>query len=116
MDPGEFAVGRVLPTLLERLRARADLVLVDSPPMLHVGDSLALAGLIDALVVVSRLHVIRWPMLGELVQALDATRTTTLGLVVTGASQDDRYADSIRDGRGFFAPSYERSAGEQPVR
>jgi Mrp family chromosome partitioning ATPase/capsular polysaccharide biosynthesis protein len=102
-DPGEFAVGRALPTLLERLRARADLIVVDSPPILQVGDALALAARADALVVVTQLGVVRRETLGELARALEACPTAKLGVVLTGAHEEDSYAGSHRYAGGWYS-------------
>lgn len=113
-DPGGFAVGRALPKLFERLRARADLIVVDSPPILHVGDALALAALVDALVVVTRLDVVRRGTLAELGRALEACPTPQLGFVLTGARQDDGYEDSYGYARGVY--SGRRSPGDHAVR
>jgi non-specific protein-tyrosine kinase len=115
-DPGEFAVGRALPTLLERLRARADVVIVDSPPMLQVGDALAVGALVDALVVVTRLHAVRRGTLAELARALEASPTATLGFVLTGTRRDDGYPDSYRAAGSSYAWDPRRSAHEPAVR
>jgi Mrp family chromosome partitioning ATPase len=102
-DPGEFAVAPALPALLERLRARADLLLVDAPPLLQVGDALALGALVDAVVVVTRLHALQRATLGELVHALDACPATKLGFVVTAADEDDGYAEPYRSARASYS-------------
>lgn len=114
-DPGEFALGDRLPLLLESLRARADLVLVDSPPLLRVGDALALGALVDALVVVTRLHVVRREMLGDLVRALESSPAAKLGFVVTGARQQDGDPDYGDDAIGSYSWDLERSSREPSV-
>src|SRR5262249_51115782 len=65
-DAGEFMESRVVAQILRELQERADLVLIDAPPMLHVGDAMALTAKVDALMVVTRLNVLRRPMLTEL--------------------------------------------------
>ena len=54
-DPGEFVSTAALARLLETLTERYDLVLVDAPPLLRVGDALTLAANVSALLVVTRL-------------------------------------------------------------
>ncbi len=46
----------------DELTARADIVLIDAPPLLHVGDAMALTAKVDAVVLVARLNVLaaRW--------------------------------------------------------
>ena len=52
-NPGEFVSSRRLASILARLRANYDVVLVDTPPILSVGDALALSAHIDAFMLVS---------------------------------------------------------------
>ncbi|MBA2447065.1 MAG: hypothetical protein H0V51_03470, partial [Chloroflexi bacterium] len=42
-DPGEFVGSRRLEGILAELRERADTVLLDAPPVLHVGDAMTLS-------------------------------------------------------------------------
>jgi polysaccharide biosynthesis transport protein len=110
-DPGEFAVGRRLQELVESLRARADLVIVDSSPLLEVGDVLALGRLVDGLVVVTRLDVLRGGTLRELARALEATAAAKLGFVVTGGRREDGDGDADRYGRSVYG----RSGSHEPA-
>ena len=60
--------------VLADLSARADIVLIDSAPMLGIGDALALTAKVDGLILVARLNLLRRPMLRELDRALHAAR------------------------------------------
>jgi Mrp family chromosome partitioning ATPase len=88
-DPGDFVglegVGRVIAALRERV----DLVLIDVPPLLAVGDGLTISGLADALVVVIRSEHARRKIIGELAAVLDRMRVETLGFVLCGAGEED---------------------------
>ena len=42
-DPGEFVGTEALSEILQQLRNRADIVLVDTPPVLRVSDALTLS-------------------------------------------------------------------------
>lgn len=106
-DPGEFVSTDALTALLERLRERADIVIVDAPPMLHVGDAIALSSRVDALLVVTRIDTLQRAMIGELRRMLDTTPTLKLGFVVTGAQVEDGYADA------YYASSYGRYQAPQ---
>lgn len=87
-QPGEFVGSAALRTILARLEATFDLVLVDVPPMLRVGDAMTLGAAVDGILVVARLNVIRRPLLQELKRLLDATPVRTLGFVATGSGGD----------------------------
>ena len=89
-DPGEFVGTNRLSEILNALRDRYDLVVIDSPPMLRVGDVMTLSTKVDALLVVSRLNLIRRPALTELRRLLDAIPITKLGLALSGANSDRR--------------------------
>ena len=91
-DPGEFMSSGGLSQVLEELRARADVVIVDTPPILHVGDAIALSPKVDALIVVTRIQALRRQMLVELHRLLETTPVPKLGYVATGAQAEDDYA------------------------
>ena len=90
-QPGEFVESEALQRLLRGLRARADLVLVDSTPLLGFGDALSVAQQVDALILVTRLDSARRPTLNELGRVLDSTPAPLLGTVVSGG---DRFGGS----------------------
>ena len=84
-NPGEFIDSAAVERVLADLSGRADLVLIDSAPMLGIGDALTLASKVDALILVTRLNVVRRPMLRELERVLASCGGRPLGIVVTGA-------------------------------
>ena len=89
--PGDFLNSENLIELLGGLRDRADLILIDAPPLLLVGDTLALTSHVDALFIVTRLNVARWPMIRELKRLVDTSPSEKLGFVVTDADVEDEY-------------------------
>jgi capsular exopolysaccharide synthesis family protein len=107
-DAGELLLTRGLDSLLDRLGKQADVVLIDSPPMLNVGDALGLSARVDAMLVVVRLNQIKRTELKELSRMLDAAIAPKLGFVVTGAEEEPDYGytgyatyylDQPREGR-----------------
>jgi succinoglycan biosynthesis transport protein ExoP len=76
---------------LDRLASDADLVLIDSPPLLRVGDALALTSYVDGLLVVASLRTVRAPMLDELRRVLEGSPVAKLGFVLTGADLEGGY-------------------------
>ena len=99
-NPAEFAGSHALAALLSELEQRADLVLIDAAPMLHLSDAMTLTGRVDALVVVARLSSIRRTILSELRRVLDAAPITKLGVVATGASAGQSYGEAYGYGYG----------------
>ncbi len=83
-DPGEFMSSRKLGEILAELRSQSDVVLIDAPPLLQVGDGLALSAQVDGTLVVTRIDVLRRGMLGDLGRLLEAMPARKLGIVVTG--------------------------------
>lgn len=103
-DPGEFVGTERLAAILRELRSRFDAVIVDSPPLLRVGDAMAVWTQVDGVVLVTRLNAIRRPMLTELRRVLDSSPAATLGFVVTAADSeksDDAYGYMYRYGYGY---------------
>lgn len=90
-NPAELARSHALGAVLERLEERADLVLIDAPPILGPSDAMTLSAKADALVVVTRLPDLKRPLLDELRRVLDSAPIVKLGFVVTGAPVEGRY-------------------------
>lgn len=101
-DPGEFVATARLASILAELRDRADVVLVDAPPVLRVGDALTLSARVDAIVLVTRTNVVRRPMLEELHRLLAAVPAAKLGFVITDAGSEDAYG--YGHGYGYAKP------------
>ena len=87
----DVLTNHVVAGVLERLRTSADIVLVDSAPLV-VGDAMALTSVVDAVLVVTRMDVVRRPMLRELRRILDAVPAETIGFVATGIGSSAGYS------------------------
>jgi polysaccharide biosynthesis transport protein len=107
-DPGEFVSSPALGRILDALRERADVVLVDAPRALHVGDVIALSSRVDGIVVVARPKALRRRTLAELSRLLAPVRTRTLGFVVTGEGEGESGAAA-----GFISDRYHPGAFER---
>jgi tyrosine-protein kinase len=90
-NPGELAGSPSIDRVLEDLRKLFDAVVIDTPPVLHVGDPMSLSTHVDAMVVVCRIDLLRRPVLTELRRKLDASPAEKLGFVLTGAESEDGY-------------------------
>jgi succinoglycan biosynthesis transport protein ExoP len=100
-DPGEFVNTHALTELLRDLRERADLVIIDTPPLLSVGDTMVLSAHVDAMIVVARISLIRRPSITELRRVLDSCRASKLGFVLAAADLEEGY------GYGTYSYSYD---------
>jgi capsular exopolysaccharide synthesis family protein len=100
-NPGEFVGTESFLEVLRTLSARADIVLIDAPPLLEGGDALALSAKVDALFVVSRLKLASSPVVEELKLVLDSCPAQKLGYVATGADVDDASFHGYDDGNGY---------------
>lgn len=108
---GEFVETKALAGILEELRGQSELVLIDAPPLLHVGDAIALSSKVDALVVVTRLEVLRRPLLNELHRVLEASPAAKLGFVLTGAEHEDIYGYDGYYNAGRYARAERETVG-----
>ena len=91
LNPTEFLGSAELGAVFSRLAADADYVLVDTPPLLRVGDGVALFANVEATFVVTRLGVVKRAMLNELERMLERCPVTRLGYVVTGIRVTDLF-------------------------
>lgn len=80
-DPGEFASSASLARLLASASAIADIVLLDSPPTIAVGDALSLTRHVDGVLVVSRLETTSRKHLEHLSELLGSCPAPVIGVV-----------------------------------
>jgi succinoglycan biosynthesis transport protein ExoP len=90
-NPADFGALRELPKTLTTLSERADIVLLDAPPILVVGDAIALTAHVDGIIVVTRANLIRAATLDELRRVLDVAPAVKLGFVLTGSKDVSGY-------------------------
>jgi len=97
-NPGEIVSSRRFAAVIETLAEEADVILVDTPAMLAVGDTAALASLADGLVFLVDMHVAKRPMLQQAADQLVRLPCRSLGIVlrVDGAKSGGYYYSSYR--------------------
>ena len=100
MTADEFLESDGVSAVLEDLSEQFDVVLLDTGPLLAVGDVVALSAKVDAIVVVTRLGIHR-RQLEDLARHLHNCQAPILGFVLTGTSHRDSY------GYGYDARVYE---------
>ena len=92
VEPAAFVESAGLTEALHTLRNHAEIVLIDAPPILATGDSIALTGKVDAVLLITRLGTLTRPTLQELGRILRRSPAPVLGLVATGAEVDEGYS------------------------
>jgi Mrp family chromosome partitioning ATPase len=106
----ELLISPAAAELVEHLNERADVVLIDAPPMVPTGDAQALGSEVDGLLVVVRFSFVRRRLLRELRRTLDLSAATALGFVLVEGERDEREAYS-----DFYRPQRSRRRHRLPV-
>jgi len=88
---GDVAFSAQIDDILTQFATHADVVLIDAPPLLRVGDALALTSHVDDILIVASLRTLKPPMLDELRRVLSESPATKLGFVLTGADAEGGY-------------------------
>ena len=117
-DPAELVASRSFASLMAELRRSFDLVIVDSPAVLAVGDTADIARSVDGLILLVALRRARRPVLQEAGRQVGQMPCRKLGLVVvrdsTSPAYEHRYyhhtatrsgLDSVAGGDGHAVPS-----------
>jgi succinoglycan biosynthesis transport protein ExoP len=103
-NPPEFLSQAGLSDVLAQVTERADLVLIDATPLLDLSDAMALAGRVDALLVVTRMDNLHRSVLDEMNRVLSSVPVIKLGFVLTGTKADAGY--------GYGGYGYDYGYGE----
>jgi succinoglycan biosynthesis transport protein ExoP len=112
-DPGEFVATNALGGILEELRDGFDVVLIDAPPALAVGDAMTLSAKVDGLIVVTRVKTVRRQMMTELARLLGTVPADVLGFVLTGADSEEGHGEGGGYGYGYGYGRYYGRAYQQ---
>ena len=81
-NPGEMAASQRFGEIIGMLAEEADVVVIDSPPLLEVGDTAAMAAKADGVLFVVNMAKVKWPMLERAHAQLMKFPSRKLGLVV----------------------------------
>ena len=103
-DPAEFVGMPALADLVALLQDRADIVLLDTPPLLPVSDAMTMSAVVDAVVLVVKAGRLDRGMLAEAHRLLMTTPALKLGFVLTNSQAGDEY------GYGSHYGGYESTA------
>lgn len=112
-NPSELLSGARMVEVVGVLRADADIVILDSPPVLPVSDAVALAARADATVLVIRSDRSHRKQLTRALELLRQVDASTIGLVLNGARAGVGFGYSYAYGYGYGGYTY---AQQQPRR
>ncbi|MBE3109595.1 MAG: polysaccharide biosynthesis tyrosine autokinase [Acidobacteria bacterium] len=108
-NPSELLASRRLDSVLESLRAQADIIIIDSPPTLAVADASILASKVDGTMVVVDSSRTRAQALRRTKEALEKSKTHILGAVLNKMKR--------RGGGGYYYYyHYDTPEGEKKQR
>jgi capsular exopolysaccharide synthesis family protein len=88
-DPDQLGADAAIARVAEELRHRADTILIDTPPLLPLGDTIALSAHVDALLLVAQPKMLNTAALERTRRILEATPAAKLGFILTGADGGD---------------------------
>jgi succinoglycan biosynthesis transport protein ExoP len=88
-DPADFLDGTLVKEMFTNLRKLSDVVIVDAPPTLAVGDALIVSAAVDALLVIIGRRGLSRVALEDFGRQLSTVRARRLGFVLAGASGAD---------------------------
>jgi capsular exopolysaccharide synthesis family protein len=91
-NPTELLAGNALPQVLHEAKQHADIVLVDSAPLVPVGDAIPIANAVDGVLLVVKLGESRRDELRRALKLLGTLRSKVIGVVITNAPRpSDKY-------------------------
>ena len=97
-DPAALLASASMATLIEKLRAENDFVLIDAPPLLPVADASALAVHVDGVLLTVRYGSTKKTQLERAAASLDHVGATTLGVVI---NMVPRQAEEVGGGYNY---------------
>ena len=90
-NPARLLSSRRMGSLLETLSEQADIVVVDTPPLLSVSDAVPLLERVSGAVLVAKVGTTSRDALQRMRQVIDTARGTILGAVATGSGKSGLY-------------------------
>ena len=97
-NPGEIVASNRFGAIIEKLEREADVVLLDTPAMLAVGDTSAIAAKVDGLIFLVDMKVVKRPQLLTAADQVMRLPVKRLGIVLR--------MESEHGSRYYYAPGY----------
>jgi len=106
-NPAELLASERMAKLTEELSELADVVIIDTPPVLMVSDALVLAPRVDGVIVTARLKSTTWTEAREIRNLMDRAGVRVVGVVAGGVKHGPGYYH--KRGYGYYAYGYGHS-------
>ena len=91
-NPTELLAGNALPEVLREAKSHADIVLIDSAPLVPVGDAIPIANAVDGVLLVVKLGASQRDEVRKALKLLGTLRSKVIGVVITNAPRpSDKY-------------------------
>ena len=100
-NPGELLASSQMQALIDKLRTRADYVLVDAPPLLPVADSAGLAVMMDGVLLAVRYSVTSRDQLRQAAATLQRVKAKVLGVILNVVPPKAQVASAYGYGYGY---------------
>ena len=93
-NPAELLSSRRFKHLVDLLREKFDMIIIDTPPLLAVSDPGAVAAIVDGVVLTMRLRRNVKPLATRATKILESVDARLLGVVINGVSSEAGYGYS----------------------
>lgn len=113
-NPSEIMGTSRMAEVISNLRASADFVIIDSPPIVPVTDAVVLSSRVDAVLLVIQAGKTRRRHLVKSADLLQQADAPMLGAVMNGAGRHARYGYYERYGYGYSKPAKNKGKGARP--
>lgn len=90
-NPAEILSSERFKNMVDMLRDKFDVIIIDTPPLLAVSDPGAVAGIVDGVVLTMRLRRNVKPLAARAKSLLDSVGANLLGVVINGVSSEAGY-------------------------
>jgi capsular exopolysaccharide synthesis family protein len=108
-NPAELVSSQAMQELLDRLKEDYDYIIVDAPPALAVSDAIAMASMMDGVLVVASHGIADRDAARHTMELLGKVETRILGVVINNVEMAGRYGYGYR--YGYYSP-YHYNYGE----
>jgi len=108
-NPAELVSSQAMQKMLQGLREEYDYVIVDAPPVLAVSDAIAMAPMMDGVMVVASHGIATRDGAKHAMELLGKVETRVLGVVINNVEMAGRYGYGYR--YGYYSP-YQYGYGE----
>lgn len=90
-NPGELVASEAMKEVMKTARSIADYILIDSPPILAASDAIALASMVEGVILVARYTTVDRDSARRTSELLQKVHANILGLVINNLAPTKRY-------------------------